>query len=153
MKRTGRIEAFTLTELLVVLVISAIVIGLAFSVLDLVQNNFRAIKENYANSTELQHLKQQMVIDFNRFHEVQYDPVLQEMRMKNEIDSVKYKHWDSFLIRNLDTLPVAVDQMAFFFLGNQISGGKVDAVKMILSKTSGNYIFIYKKNSAKTYFK
>lgn len=152
MKKSAKIEAFTLTEVLVVLVISAIVVGLAFSVLDLVQKNFRTIRGNYAHSAEVQHLKQQMVIDFNRYHNILYDQVPQEIRMRNEVDSIKYQFSYPFLIRNLDTIPVAVENLVFFFQGNEISGGKFDAVKVILGRPSGNFIFISKKNAAKTFF-
>lgn len=152
MKKPEKIEAFTLTELLVVLVISAIVVGLAFSVLDLVQKNFRIIRENYNHSTEVQHLKQQMVIDFNRYHDAEYNQILQELRMRNEVDSILYQFSYPYLIRNLDTLPVPVEKLTSFFLGNEISEGKIDAVKVLLGMPSGYFIFISKKNSAKTFF-
>lgn len=152
MNEKNKIAAFTLTEILVVLVISAIVVGMAFSVLDLVQKNMRAIKENYAATTELQHIRQQITIDFNRFHEVHYDKRLGELRLRNPNDSINYTFSEQFFLRNRDSVPVSVEEVEFFFLGNAVSEGKVDAVKLFLNKSDNPFIFISKKNDAKTFF-
>ena len=152
MNNKNKIPAFTLTEILVVLVISAIVVGLAFSVLDLVQNNLRAVKNNYAAATEVQHLKQQLKIDFNRYHDIRYDGRLQELSLKNPVDSVHYSFSNHIVIRNRDTIPVPINEVEFFFLGNSISEGKADAVKIILGKPSNDFLFVSKINDAKVYF-
>ncbi|MCX2839444.1 prepilin-type N-terminal cleavage/methylation domain-containing protein [Salinimicrobium sp. MT39] len=152
MNKKNKISAFTLTEILVVLVISAIVVGMAFSVLDLVQKNMRAIKENYEATTEVQHLRQQISIDFNRFHEIRFDKRLGELRLKNPIDSISYTLSEKLFFRNQDTLPVPVKEIQFFFLGNAVSEGKVDAVKLFLNMSDNHFIFISKKNDAKTFF-
>ena len=135
-----------------VLVISAIVVGMAFSVLDLVQKNMRAIKENYSAATDLQHIRQQMAIDFNRFHEIRYNKRLGELRLRNPNDSISYTFSDLFFLRSLDTIPVSVEKVQFFFLGNAVSEGKVDAVKLFLKKSDNQFIFISKKNDAKAFF-
>lgn len=153
MNNKNKIPAFTLHEILVVLVISAIVVGLAFSVLDLVQNNLRAIKNNYAAATEVQHLKQQLKIDFNRYHDIEYDERLQELSLKNAIDSVQYSFLDRIVIRNEDTIPVSISGVEFFFFGITISEGKADAVKIILGKPSNDFLFVSKINDSKVYFK
>ncbi len=152
MNNKNKIPAFTLTEILVVLVISAIVVGLAFSVLDLVQNNLRAIKGNYAATTEVQHLKQQLKIDFNRYHDIEYNKGFQGLKLKNAIDSVHYTFLDRIVTRNEDTIPVSISGVEFFFFGNSISEGKVDAVKIILREPSNDFLFVSKINDAKVYF-
>lgn len=152
MRSNNKIPAFTLTEILVVLVISAIVVGLAFSVLDLVQKNMGAIKENYAATIEVRHVKQQLAMDFNRFGDISYDGRLGELLLRNPMDSIKYTLSDKLFLRNLDTIPVPVEGVQFFFLGNEISEGKIDAIKLLLERPSGGFIFISKKNDAKTYF-
>lgn len=152
MSSNKKIQAFTLPEILVVLVISAIVVGLAFSVLDLVQNNLRAIKENYAATTEVQHFKQQLAIDFNRFHDISYSGPLEELRLKTPLDSIRYTFTGDVFVRNFDTIPVRVDRVEFFFLGNATSGGRVDALKIFLARPSEEFIFISRMNDAKAYF-
>lgn len=151
MNSNNKIPAFTLTEILVVLVISAIVVGMAFSVLDLVQRNMRAIKDNYTTTTEVQHLKQQLTIDFNRFQNLYYNGNLKQLYLKTPVDSINYRLSDHKFMRNNDTLMVPVEGVQFFFLGNAVDEGKVDAVKLFLNK-SNNFIFIARKNDAKTYF-
>lgn len=152
MRKDDKIDAFTLTEILVVLVISAIVVGLAFSVLDLVQKNFRAIQTNYNYSTEVRNLQQQLTIDFNRFHNINFDPVLQEIHLKNSVDSVKYNFSENILVRITDTIPIPIKQLKLFFSGEEINDGKLDAVKILLDKSPDMFIFVSKHNSAKTHF-
>ena len=45
-----KIKAFTLSELIVVMVLTLVVAGMAFSVLQLVQKHMYAIKGNFENS-------------------------------------------------------------------------------------------------------
>ncbi|MBZ9731342.1 hypothetical protein LB467_16760 [Salegentibacter sp. JZCK2] len=152
MRNKNKIPAFTLNEILVVLVISAIVVGMAFSVLDLVQSNLRSIKNNYSTTTEVQHIKQQLTIDFNKYHDIRFNGRSEKLHLRNPRDSVSYTFPEHLFLRDLDTVPVSVQEVQFFFLGNIISEGKVDAVKILLGKPSGSFIFISKKNDAKTYF-
>ena len=152
MSNKNKIPAFTLTEIFVVLVISTIVVGLAFSVLDLVQNNLRTIKNNYAAETEVQHLKQQLKIDFNRCHDIEYNGRLKQLSLKTPVDSIHYSFSYHLIIRNGDTIPVPINGVDFFFLGNSISEGKADAVKIILGKPSNGFLFVSKINDAKVYF-
>ena len=51
MKYNKKIPAFTLSEVLIVLVITAIVIGIAFSVLTLVNKQYNAIRDSYTYKT------------------------------------------------------------------------------------------------------
>lgn len=125
---------------------------MAFSVLDLVQKNLSAIQENYVITTEVQHLKQQMTIDFNRFHNISYDPGIGELRLRNPNDSISYTFSDNLVVRNFDTVSISVQRVQFLFLGNVTSEGKIDAIKVYFDEPLDKFIFISKKNDAKTYF-
>ena len=152
MKRSQKISAFTLTEILVVLVISTIVVGFAFTVLDLVQRNLSAIKSNYLTNIELQHLEQQLTLDFNRFHSIEYEEGLLELKLRTPLDSVIFSKAEGRLVRNLDTIPVPLKEVEMYYEGNRITTGKVDAIKIILDMPEGRFLFISKENSAKTFF-
>jgi len=68
-KYSSKIKAFTLNEMLVVLLITAIVVGMSFAVLSLVQQQMHGIDGNYKKNTAFNLLKQSLwfdVISFDR---------------------------------------------------------------------------------------
>jgi len=67
LKSTNKIQAFTLSEIIVVLILTTIIVGLAFSVLTLVQKHMRSIQSNFYNTTELKKLETSLWLDFNRY--------------------------------------------------------------------------------------
>lgn len=147
-----KINAFTLTEVLVVIVVSAIVVGMALSVLNLVQQNFYSIRENFRNTTDLQLMQQRLAIDFNRYHSIRINTSGDGIIMKIPTDSIKYTFEEGYLIRNLDTLPFRVKQVSFLYRGKTVEEGQVDAVKLFSGKDNAEFIFINKYNDAKNSF-
>ena len=65
MKNNFKIKAFTLSEMVVVTILTSIIVGIAFSVLSLVQRHMYSIKQNFNNNTELSKLEQALWIDFD----------------------------------------------------------------------------------------
>ena len=53
MQRIRKISAFTLNEMLVVLLVTTIVVSMGFAVLQLVQQQMGGIDRNYERNTEL----------------------------------------------------------------------------------------------------
>lgn len=151
MKITKKIDAFTLAEILVVLVISAIIIGMAFTVLNLVQTNFRSIQNNFQNKTEIRQLEQQLTIDFNRFHIISYNKNSGELHFTNPIDSIVYRYQEDLLIREQDTFKTPIYGMLLFFDGSKVEDGEIDALKINYGNESRSYSFLSKRNSAKNY--
>lgn len=147
-----KLNAFTLTEVLVVIVVSAIVVGMALSVLNLVQQNFYSIRENFRNTTDQQLMQQRLAVDFNRYHYIRINTSGDGIIMKNSIDSIKYEFRKNFLIRNLDTMHLVVNQISFFHKGKEVESGKFDALKLFTEKENTGYIFIAKYNDAKNSF-
>lgn len=149
MKKNQKIAAFTLTEILVVIVISAIVAGLAFSVLDIVQRNFLAIRNNFNQDIEKNQLKEKLAIDFHRYQQIELDRNLQRIRFKNPVDSTFYSYSNKTLITGQDTTKTSA--IEFYFDGNKVADGKVDALKLYFKPES--FIFIYKKNDIARYLR
>lgn len=152
MRNKHKINAFTLTEVLVVIVISALVVGMALSVLNLVQQNFYSIRENFQNTTDQQLLQQQVAVDFNRYHYIRVNSSGDGIIMKNPIDSIAYNFRENLMIRNLDTMPTKVPEVLFFYKGKKVLLGKIDAIKLSSGKENTGYIFISKYNDAKNSF-
>ena len=138
--------------MIVVLVITVIVIGLAFSVLNLVQKQITGIGENFGQRTEVNLLRQAFWIDFNKYSEVTYDAQNDVIRCKNEVGGIQYQFNDNTIIREVDTLRISISDKTFYFDGNEVFSGEIDAIRIISAKEEGaKVIFVYKNNTAETY--
>lgn len=154
MNRTTKIKAFTLNEMMVVLVITAIVVGLAFSILSLTQRQMLGMQQNYIKNDEIRRFEEALWVDFNKYREVVYNTNLDLLVFKNEIDSVHYQFEETFVLKNLDTLNIAFEERNFYLDGNLIDNGNIDALEFIHSEASLNStIFVYKKKDATHYMK
>ncbi len=61
----SKVQGFTLQEMVITMIISTIVIGLAFSVLTMVQRHMWSIQKNFELNTEYNRLEQALWIDIN----------------------------------------------------------------------------------------
>lgn len=144
-----KIKSFTLSEMLVVLIITAIVVGMAFSVLTLVRKQVNILKLNSEDETEIELLKSKLFIDFNSFSEVNYSENKQ-IFFKNEIDSTFYIIKDNFIIENQDTLTKKLNTVKAFYKNKIVTQGKIDAIEVDIEKNkkTKESIFIFKMNDA-----
>jgi len=138
--------------MMVVLVITAIVVGLAFSILSLTQKQLFGMQQNYIKNDELRRLEERLWIDFNSYREVIYNPTLDVLVFKNEIDSVSYQFEEQFILKDLDTLKISFEERNFYLGGTLTDRGIIDALEFTRSVESQNStVFIYKKKDAKHY--
>ena len=153
MKRSGKIKSFTLTEMMVVLVISAIVVGLAFTILSIVQKNMLSIEENYTYSTELTQLEVALTADFNSFTRVDWIENQDMLQFSSPLASRSYVFYQDSIVSDISTFKVQLKDKSFFFEGKNINSGSIDAIKLKFAKTSDNHaIFVYKKNDPAIHF-
>lgn len=149
MRTNSKIDAFTLGEMVVVLILTSIIIGLAFSVLTLVQKHMSGIQGNFNKNTELNKLEQSLWLDFNRYSNIKYDALEDVIVFKNQLDSVSYQFHESYIIKNKDTFNMEVQNKHIFFDGNLTKKGVLDALKIETSKVFQNQIlFVFKENDA-----
>jgi hypothetical protein len=138
--------------MIVVLILTSIVVGLAFSVLGLVQKQMLAIQVNYNKSLELQKLETALWLDFNRYSEIHIDTNENKLVLKNELDSVSYYFHKEFVMKERDTFKIPLKSKEFYFDGVLSLNNQVDAIKLRTSKAFQNQeIFIFKKNDAVSY--
>jgi len=142
--------AFTLTEMLIVLAISAIVAGLAFTIISLFTRNVHHIQQNYSVSTKAHLFQEQLSLDFNRFHSISYRNGLSQLQLKTPLDSITYHFTENAIIRNTDTILKSNFKIEFFNFGIATEKGKVDAIKLILEATNAP-LFIFKQNDATSF--
>ncbi len=135
--------------MIVVLILTSIVIGLAFSVLTLVQKHMYGIQDNFNHTAELNKLEQSLWLDFNRYSKINYDELENELHFTTEIDSITYKLYENYIVKDLDTFPIQLQTKVLFFDGNTTSKGTIDAIKLETSKSFQNQkLFIFKQNDA-----
>ena len=152
LKTRKKIKAFTLSEIIVVLILTSIVVGLAFSVLGLVQKQMLAIQANYNKNQELQKLETSLWIDFNRYPNIRYDSNVDQLVLKHELDSVSYFFTKEFIVKAQDTFAIPLEIKQFYFDGVLSQTDKVDALKLRTTKAHQNReLFIFKKNDATLY--
>ncbi|MAU27262.1 MAG: hypothetical protein CMH48_09985 [Muricauda sp.] len=149
MNGTTKIKAFTLSEMLVVLLLTTIVVGLAFTVLSLVQRQMLGIDGNYEQNTEFNLLRQSLWLDFNQHDGVWYDANKNELAFANELNETVYGLHEKFITKEKDTFYVEVTQRQFLFKGVEQASGEIDALDFGLSKKNGSQqLFVFKKNAA-----
>lgn len=148
----NKIKSFTLSELLVAMIITVIIIGIAFSVLNLVKKEIGTIEKNYSKTTELLQLEQRLWLDYNTHSNVNYRKKNNLLTLISEVDTVTYNFSDNFILRNKDTIKAKVTIDKLYFLGKEIKEGTSDAISILCSKELPNYtIFVFKQNDA-TFF-
>jgi len=144
-----KVRAFTLNEMVIVMIISAVVIGLAFTVLSLVQRHMWSIQQNFNLNTEFNRIEQALWIDTNNYNSIVYNDIENELKFTTEIDSTIYKIQPEYVLRGKDTFDIAIAFKAFFFNGNAVNKGTVDAFHLQLpERFKDQSVFIYKHNDA-----
>ena len=154
MTKPAKISAFTLGEMIVVLIISTIVVGLAFTSLSLIQKQMLSIQTNYDRSMTLNKLETALWLDFNRYNFVEFDNIENELVFSNEIESKTYIFQNEFIIKGKDTFGIKTQYKNLYFQGSATDRGLIDALELETSKEFGNQkLFIFKKNSASAFMK
>ena len=151
MKINKKIKGFTIAEMLVVLVISAIVISLALLVLGLVQRQVYSIQKNINRTNEVVLLERLLWQDFNK-NNLFYNNEKELLLAYNSKDTIQYEFTNTFIIRNKDTLKVGVLSLERYLEGAKTTSNNLDAVELVLTNEfQSKNLFIFTKKDA-TYF-
>src|SRR5690606_20019260 len=143
-----KIPAFILTEMLVVLAITAIIAGLAFAIITLFTKNMQGIENNYSAGTKRSLFTDQLTIDFNRYHTIRYDPLDRELTFKNPLDSVTYLWEENWVLREKDTVLDLPTELESYNQGEKVEAGNTDAIKIRFGEKEEDFIFIFQSNDA-----
>ena len=135
--------------MLVVLVITTIVIGLAFAALQLIQSQYGSIKRSLETSLETQKLEQQLWIDFHRYTDIRLDTKDEQLNLTNGNDQVVYSIGSDYMIRKKDTLLSGKSSGTYYFKGKEVTSGPVDALKLSIGTKRKVELFVFKQNDAK----
>ena len=151
MLKIKKLRAYTLAEMIVVVILTSIVVGLAFTILNLVQKQMLGAQKNYGLHSELSLLKQSLWIDMHRYPQAKYNNTNQTLTFLSEVDSVSYNFQDQNIIKDIDTFNLNLNSKSFFYKGKEVNSGTIDAIKLTLLKDKESLFFIYKQNDATAY--
>jgi len=147
-----KVNAYTLSEVLVVLLLTSIIAGMAFSVLSMVQKQIFSVQKNMDVKSSFRQLEQSLVIDFNRYHNVRFNDDEDQLVCYSELDSVSYNFTSDYVQKDIDTFFVSGIHKKLFFAGKEIDSGNIDAMKIDSIGLNPNLqLFIFKQNDANTY--
>ncbi|WP_190808413.1 type II secretion system protein J [Flagellimonas sp. S3867] len=145
-----KVQAFTLSEMLVVLLLTIIVVGLAFSILGLVQKQMFGIQENYEHKTAGNLLRQALWVDFNSHSQIMLSEKTGSIQLSNEMGGMYYSFYEDYIVRDLDTIYTDFKLGKLYFEGDEVFEGSIDALELSTDgeKENNKRIFVYKKNAA-----
>lgn len=144
-----KLKAFTLSEMLVVLLITSIVVGLAYSVLRLVQNQMHGIGQNYEHNTEFNLLRQSLWVDFNSHNNIIYREQEGMLWFVHEMDTVVYELANDYIRKERDTFYIRLEEKQAYFQTKPQKLGPIDALELKSTVASGSQrLFVFNRNDA-----
>ena len=147
-----KVKALTLNEMVIVMIITAIVVGLAFTVLTLVQRHMWAIQQNFNLNTEFNRLEEALWIDTHQFNTITANAKDGSITFKTVLDSTTYRFEKGYTLRDTDTFKVAIARKTWFLHGENVATGKLDAMRLELPEAyKAQQLFIFKRKDA-TYY-
>lgn len=150
--KKGKIQAFAIQEMMVALAITAIVVGMAFSVLNLIQKQMGSIGDIYEVKLEANKLRQSLWIDFNRYSYASFDARKGQLYFSNEMEEKIYTLSENRFTTERDTFDIQLDSKQFYFRNVSQQTGEIDAIELKTTKESGHQqIFVFKENTPTNY--
>jgi prepilin-type N-terminal cleavage/methylation domain-containing protein len=130
--RPPRLNAFTLLELLVALVVTALLIGMGYAALRLVQGQQRAIQHKASLLGQLSTWQTLLAADFASGRPIEATET--EIRCLRPMGPVVYYWLDSTLVRTqgevTDTFPGPIREYAYFWQGQPRRQGLIDEIAL-----------------------
>ncbi len=146
---SNKVKAFTISEILIVLVITSIVVALAFSILTLVTKQLQVIGKRYETSTEVGLLKQRLILDFEKATYVYWDDIEEQLTVTIDTEEYAYAMAGKNISRDEDTLMVRSYTSQYFYQGSEVEEGIVDALLLTIDLYgNGLPIFVSRRISA-----
>lgn len=146
-----KVKAYTLSELIIVIIITSIVAGLSFSALNLVHSHMNQINKNFDYELKVKQTELQMRIHFNTYSKV-YMTTTDQLVFKTYKDSLIYHFETDYFIQDSDTVPLTLVDKTYFFKGHKVESGTIDALEVTFQQSEHiqTKLFVYKENDALT---
>ncbi|MEX0274883.1 MAG: hypothetical protein AB3N16_10940 [Flavobacteriaceae bacterium] len=149
MLKSNKLRSFSLNELMVVLVITVLIVGMAFSVLRLVQGQMRQIGGILDQRMEIDQLRQALWVDINQYPMATYDPKKGRVLFSNALGHKEYQILEDRLATPRDTFHVKIGELRFLYQNRDVTYGEFDALKLTTSKETGHQpLFVFRNRTA-----
>jgi prepilin-type N-terminal cleavage/methylation domain-containing protein len=146
-----KVNAFTLSELLVVLVISGIVISITFLALQLVQKQIKEIQVNFRDQQEIKQFETVIVNDLNT-RKAKFIKNKNEIVFKGVNDAISYRFERDYFLRGKDTFKLKIIEKSFFLDNEKVDDGFVDAIYFKFAQSyNDKQIFVYTVKDSEFY--
>ncbi len=147
------LKGFTLSEVLIVLAISGIVILAAFEVMFLLEKHMKTLRGNINYKEEVEVVEYVLLNDLNT-HKSYYSYKEKAIYLYSLKDTLVYRFKGTVFTRKKDTLSNNVKSYCFFFAGNKIKEGCFDALFLeFYGKRKDVNVFVSAPNDAAVYYK
>lgn len=146
-----KLKAFTLAEMLVVLVVASILISMAFMVLNMVRKQVVSIQKSYAKKQEVQFFEVTLLRDFNSGSAF-YDTKKNQLLLKNTKGNIRYTFLKNSIVRENDTFHIEVADKKLFLDGVEVQQNSIDGIEINMSNNFANrQLFIHQTKDAAFY--
>ncbi len=145
-----KLKAYTLSEIIVVLILTSIVVGLALSALQLIQKQMTALRQNNENKLRIKSLETKLSILFNQSENVEV--IDQAVYFYEKKDTLETRITpEAFTIEN-DTIELKAVNINTYFRGKEIENGCIDALSLSikLNERISKSLFVSRTNDART---
>lgn len=149
--KSNKVDAFTLTEMIVVLVVASIVISMGFLVLNMVRKQVVLIQKNYQKKQEVQLFENTFSREFNT-RTAFYTAKENTLTLKNTKDSIQYTFLGKMIIREKDTFQVDISNKKLFLDGKEVKEKTIDAIEINLSDNFSNRQLFFHQTKDASYF-
>lgn len=145
--KSKKIRAFTITELLIVMTITSIIVGLALGILKMLQRHNNDLTNYNFKKNNLTLIYEKLSFNFKKYNDIQWNDKEDKLMFSNPIESEKV----ILTSDSIASFKVQLKERKFYFLGEKIVNGKIDAMSLVFDiKGKEETIFVYKRNDLKT---
>ncbi|QTE21148.1 prepilin-type N-terminal cleavage/methylation domain-containing protein [Polaribacter cellanae] len=149
--KVTKLKAFTLAEMLVVLVVSSIVISMAFLILNMVRKQVKLIQANYQKKQEIQFFETRFSRDFNSYNAF-FRNKENKLILKDTKDSITYTFSDNLIIREKDTFFLKIENKKLFLNGLLVENKFIDGIEIQFSEEFANKTIFIQQNKDATFY-
>ena len=139
-----RLSAFTVLELLIVMVVSALLFGMAYAALRMVQRQQRAIERKSAALSQVSTWQAALTADFRTGAVIAVAD--DQLRCEGEGRQVLYTLQDSALMREqgevVDTLPMPVRECTYYWQGRPRTSGLIDELAIVVGTAARDTFYL-----------
>ena len=105
----NKLKSFTIAELLVTMIITVIVVGMAFAVLRYVNQTIYKIEKNYKRINDLLLFEERLALDMSNAGIVIVERSRNRVYMINEISTTRYQFGKAFVLRNSQKIDLTLE--------------------------------------------